>query len=91
MARFGAICMYVDGGDTFQTAKEDWIRLANICAPDSGEDGYEEAKNILSNLILNKEIAYELVWTSYNRIVAKVWVGEINVNEYMRRKGYTCP
>ena len=91
MARFGAICIYIDDGDTFQTAKGDWIRLANVCAPDSGEDGYAEAKNILSNLILNKEIAYEQVGISYNRIVAEVWVGGINVNEYMHRKGYTCP
>ena len=91
MPRFGAICIYIDDGDTFQTAKGDWIRLANVCAPDSGEDGYAEAKNILSNLILNKEIAHEQVETSYKRIVAEVWIGEINVNEYMRRKGYACP
>jgi micrococcal nuclease len=91
MARFGATCVYVDGGGTFQTAKGDWIRLANVCAPDFGEDGYAEAKNILSSLILNMEIVYERVGTSYNRTVAEVWVGGINVNEYMRRKGYTCP
>ena len=91
MARFGATFVYVDDGDTFQTAKGEWIRLANVDAPNSGEDGYTEAKNILSNLILNKEIAYELVETSYNCIVAEVWVREINVNEYIRRKGYTCP
>ncbi len=91
MVRFGATCIYVDDGDTFQTAKGDWIRLTNVCAPDSGENGYEEAKNILSNLILNMEITYEQVGTSYNRILAEVWIGEINVNEYMRRKGYTCP
>jgi endonuclease YncB( thermonuclease family) len=91
MVRFGATCTYVDDGDTFQTAKSDWIRLTNVCAPDSDEDGYAEAKNILSNLILNKEITYEQVGISYNRIVAEVWVGEINVNEYMRRKEYTCP
>ena len=91
MARFGATCIYVDDGDTFQTAKGEWIWLANVCSPDSGEDGYTEAKNILSNIILNKEIAYEQVGTSYYRIEAEVWVGGINVNEYMRRKGYTCP
>ena len=91
MARFGAICTYVNYGDAFRTAKGEWIQLANVRAPDSGEDGYAEAKNILSNLILNKEIAYEQVETSYKRIVAEGWIGEINVNEYMRRKGYTCP
>ena len=91
MARFGAICTYVNDGDAFRTAKGEWIQLANVCAPDSGEDGYAEAKNILSGLILNMKIAYELVGTSVNPIVAEVWVGEINVNEYMRRKGYICP
>ena len=91
MVYFGAICINIDDGDTFQTAKGDWIRLANVCAPDYGEDGYVEAKSILSNLILNKEIAYEPVGTSYNRIVVEVWIEGINVNEYMRRKGYTCP
>ena len=91
MARFSATCIYVDDGDTFQTARGERIRLANVCAPNSGEDGYAEAKNILSNIILNKEISYELIGGSFYRIVAEVWVGEINVNEYMRRKGYICP
>ena len=90
MASFGAICIYVHDGGTFQTAKGDCIRLANVCAPGSGEDGHEEAKNILSNLILNREIVYEQVGVSYNRILAEVWIGEINVNEYMRRKEYAC-
>ena len=39
MARFGATFVYVDDGDTFQTAKGEWIRLANVDAPNSGEDG----------------------------------------------------
>ena len=91
MASFGATCIYVNDGDTFQTAKGEWIRLADVYAPNSGEDGYTEAKNVLSNIILNNEIAYEIVGTSYYRIEAEVWVGGINVNEYMRRKGYTCP
>ncbi len=91
MVRFGATCISVDDGDTFQTAKGDWIQLANVCAPDLSENGYEEAKNILSNLILNMEITYEQVGISYNRILAEVWIGEINVNEYMRRKGYAYP
>jgi endonuclease YncB( thermonuclease family) len=89
MARFGAICTYVDDGDTFQTAKGEWIRLANVCVPDSGEDGYAEAKKILSVFILNMKITYEQVRITRKHIVAEVWIGEINVNEYMRRKGYT--
>lgn len=89
--RVSAICEYVEDGDTFRTAKQNWIRLANVCAPDEGEGGYEKAKGTLKNLILGKEIVYEQTGTSYNRIVAEVWVGDLNVNSNMREHGYTCP
>ncbi len=83
MARFKATCEYVQDGDTFRTAHQNWIRLANVCAPDKGESGYEKAKETLRNLILGKEIIYEQVGTSYNRIVAEVWIGNLYVNVYM--------
>ena len=91
MARISALCEYVDNGDTFRIAEGTWIRLANVCAPESGQPGYEEAKQILATVILNNEIAYEQVDTSNDRLVAKVWLGVGNVNEYMRAHGYTCP
>jgi len=33
MDRFKATCEYVQDGDTFRTAGQNWIRLANVCAP----------------------------------------------------------
>jgi len=91
MDRYSAVCEYVEDGDTFRTAKQNWIRLSDVCTPDKGELGYEKAKTILENLMSGKEIIYEQVGTSYNRKVAEVWIGEIHVNAYMRSKGYTCP
>ena len=90
MDRYSAVCEYVQDGDTFRTAKQNWIRLDNVCAPDEGEAGFEKAKGTLENLILDKEIVYEQTGTSYNRKVAEVWVGELYVNDYMRQQGYTC-
>ena len=54
-------CDYVVDGDTFSTAKEEWIRLARVHAPDEGELGYDAAKNRLSDLVLNKIIKYKQV------------------------------
>jgi endonuclease YncB( thermonuclease family) len=59
MTRLRATCEYVQVGDTFRTAKQNWIRLARYDAPDEGKPYCDEAKRLLSSLILNKEIVYE--------------------------------
>lgn len=87
MTRVRAVCEYVQDGDTFRTAGKNWIRLANVRAPDKNEPEFLKAKSILEKLILNRPIVYERV-TSYNRVVAEVWVGSINVNTYMQEQGY---
>lgn len=89
MGRFTAICEYIQDGDTFRTAKQSWIRLARYDAPEEGEPDYDNAKQLLSDLILNKEIMYEQVGTSHGRRVAEVWQGGKNVNDIMLRSGYT--
>lgn len=90
MAKVTATCEDVQDGDTFRTAQQNWIRLADVCAPELNEAGGTTAKNILANLILGKTITYEEVGTSYGRIVAEVWVDNLHVNSYMRQQGYTC-
>lgn len=89
MARISARCQYVKDGDTFQTARGRWIRLAYVYAPEKGERGYLIAKRILESLILGKAITYKPVGTSYGRIVAEVWVGRTYVNGYMIAQGYS--
>jgi endonuclease YncB( thermonuclease family) len=88
MARYSATCEYVQDGDTFRTAKQNWIRLARYDAPEENEPNYAKAKQLLSSLILNKEIVYEQVGTSYNRIVAEVWQAGKNINDIMIQSGY---
>lgn len=88
MGKLSATCEYVQDGDTFRTAIGNWIRLARYDAPEEGKPNFEEAKQLLSNFILNKEIVYEQVSISYNRIVAEVWQANININDIMINSGY---
>ena len=88
MAPYNAICDYVEDGDTFHTTMQKWIRLARYDAPEQGEPSYYEAKQLLSSLILNKEIVYETVSTSDDRIVAEVCQAGKNVNNIMINSGY---
>lgn len=90
MDKLKATCEYVQDGDTFRTAGQNWIRLATVCAPALQKPGGTAAKRSLEGLILGKEITYQQVGTSYNRIVAEVWLGNLSVNDYMRRQGCTC-
>ena len=88
MAKFTATCEYVEDGDTFRTAKQNWIRLARYDAPEEGKPNYAEAKRFLSSYILNREIEYEQVGLSYGRKVAEVWQNNVNVNDLMINSGY---
>ena len=88
--RYNATVPRVEDGDTFVTAGGNWIRLANVCAPETGQSGAALAKQRLEALILHKEIVYEPVGTSYGRIVAEVWVSNTYVNGTMRNYGYKC-
>lgn len=88
MGRLSATCEYVQDGDTFRTAMQNWIRLARYDAPEEGKPNYTNAKQLLSSLILNKQIVYEQVSTSYGRILAEVWQGGRNINDIMLQSGY---
>lgn len=83
-----ATCEYVQDGDTFRTAMQNWIRLARYDAPEEGKPNYANAKQLLSSLILNKQIVYKQVGTSHNRIVAEVWQVGRNINDIMIGSGY---
>ena len=51
---------YIQDGDTFQTSAGDWIRLADIDTPESYEFGYDEATNVLSQLIYGKKVYLDI-------------------------------
>ena len=68
-------------GDTFWTKNK--IRLARVYAPELNTTNGSKAKKKLENLILRKDIVYEQVGSSYDRIVAEVWHKGININDVM--------
>jgi len=88
MTRYMDICEYVQDGNTFRITKQKWIQLARYESPDEVEPNYEKAKQLLSSLILDKEIVYEPVGESYGRIVAKVWQDGKNINDIMIQSEY---
>jgi len=47
-------------GDTFDVTSGDRIRLADVDAPEHYEEGYNESKNFLSELVLNKTVYLDI-------------------------------
>jgi len=46
-------------GDTFESSSGETVRLICVDTPEQNKKGYEEAKQFLSNLILNKQVRLE--------------------------------
>ena len=85
-----ARCTEVVDGDTFYAHDGERIRLANVNTPDRGEPGYEQAKNQLARLVLNKIVDYQVVARDpWGRAVSEVWVDNMSVNQAMRDLGYS--
>ena len=78
----GYVVEVIDG-DTFCTKKK--IRLARVYAPEINTPKGIAAKRKLAELILRKTISYEQVGTSYDRLVAEVWLNGYNINSMMIR------
>lgn len=83
-------CVKVLDGDTLKVKGGDFIRLANVCAPELNEPGGAAAKRALEKLVLGKWVTYTQVGSSYGRIVTNVKTNGTDVNDHMRRSGYTC-
>ncbi len=66
-------------GDTFEISTGEKIRLICINTPEKNEIGFQEAKDFLSNLILNKTVVLEKDITNrdkYGRLLRYVYVNE---------------
>ena len=64
-------------GDTFEIASGDTIRLLCINTPEENKEGYQEAKDYLENLILDKEVILEAdiqEQDKYNRALRYVYL-----------------
>jgi hypothetical protein len=84
-------------GDTFDAFPVGRVRLADINAPESGEPGYNEAKQALTNLVLGKTVYLDVddiyVMDKYNRLVCVAYLKYnsthlMNINFYLVINGY---
>ncbi len=83
----------ISDGDTFTLIDENKvqhkIRLAEIDAPENSQPFGKASKKYLSELIFNKNVKIVYSGTDrYDRIIGKVYIGEIYVSEEMIRNGY---
>jgi endonuclease YncB( thermonuclease family) len=76
------------------------VRLNGIDAPEMKGKGIteeektaaQEAKQFVSNLILNKCVKLQNVTNEkYGRILADVYIGEIHLNEFLLKEHYVVP
>jgi endonuclease YncB( thermonuclease family) len=67
-------------GDTFELESGEIVRLLCVNAPEKGERGYEEAKEFLSSLILDKKVLMKADLTDkdkYSRLLRYVLVEDV--------------
>ena len=85
----------VVGGDTFDAFPSGRVRLADINAPELDEAGGQEAKDALTNLVLNKKVYLDVddlyVMDKYNRLICVVFIDYnsthvLNVNKWLIEK-----
>lgn len=89
-------CTKVIDGDTFELSSGKVVRLADINAPDSNEQGYASSSSALSSWILGKQVYLDVddvyVTDSYGRYVCVVYIatgsGYTNVNQALLTGGY---
>jgi len=86
------ICDYVIDGDTINVRGVGRIRLVGVDTPERGQPGYQEAKNFVNNLCSGKRVYLDVDdaknYDKYGRVLAVVYVDDINVNAELLRRGY---
>jgi len=78
-------------GDTFKLANGEAVRLICVDAPERNQSGYDDAKDYLNVLILNREVRLESDLEdrdAYGRLLRYVYVGDVFVNRALVRGGY---
>ena len=92
-----AMVYRVVDGDTFDAFPSGRVRLADVNTPEVGEPGYQEAKDALTSLLLNREVYLDIddlhVMDRYNRLICLVFVDYnsthvLNVNKWLLENGY---
>lgn len=74
-------------GDTFVTKEDQYIRIADIDAPERGKCGSDEATKELEKLILGKKVFLKVIYFEGNRQIAYVYTTQGNVAVNLVKKG----
>lgn len=78
-------------GDTLDLDNGERVRLSGINTPETGECYYQEAKNKLAKLVLEKEVYLERDFSdrgNYGRLLRYIYVDDIMVNSVLVLNGY---
>jgi micrococcal nuclease len=82
----------VHDGDTFTLGSGDRVRLLGADAPELSKCGADEARNLLTSLVLHKSVRItEEKRDTYGRRMGLVYVGNTLVNEILLRDGLARP
>lgn len=64
------------------------VRLAGIDAPENGQDGDEQSRKFLEDLVRGKEVNLSCIDQSYGRENCSIFVGRIDVQKEMVSSGW---
>ncbi len=85
-------CNYVVDGDTIDVEGVGRIRFVGVNTPERGQPGYQEAKDFVKSLCLDKTVGLDIdnakTHDKYGRVLAVVYSGDINVNAELLKRGY---
>jgi micrococcal nuclease len=88
--------VYVEDGDTLDISPVEGayiqrIRLVGVNTPERDEPRYNEAKEFVKEMCLGKEVSFDVddckPYDEYHRILAVVYVDEINLNAELVKRG----
>jgi len=87
----GKVTEVVDG-DTLDVQGIGRIRLVGVNTPEKGQPGYTEATHFLKSECLGRTVTLDIddecPRDPYGRVLAVVYVGEMNVNAELLQRGY---
>lgn len=83
-------CNKVVDGDTIWVEGIGKVRFVGVNTPERGEPGYNESKNFVKQVCLNKEVSLDIDnkkhYDKYNRTLAVVIVDGKNLNEILLKE-----
>lgn len=100
MYEFDAIVCNVVDGDTvdalvdlgFRMYTRQRLRLAGLDTPERGQVGFQEAKQFLTDKVLNRSVVIKTTKPSkYGHYLAELYLDSVNINSLLLENGYAKP